>query len=299
MIVFPAIDIIDGKIVRLEKGEIGSVKSYSDDPVEVAKAFEDGGLEHLHVVDLDRAFKRGCNLRVIEKIARSTSLSVDAGGGVRSEDDYISFLNAGAKKVNIGSLAVEKREDILSWARKMPGSIILSADLSEGYVALSGWREKSRIEGIPFIKGYVESGLRYATVTDIARDGMLSGPSTDLYKKIRHVTNFGDFCRLASNYTHPYAIYEYLLPDRTEAVVFVLGASIQFSDKIPPIRVPGLLPDAVYTVTCYGNRVQTNDYSASVREYRDLSGLGAANAGIRVELLGDYDCRILHFQLRK
>ena len=122
---------------------------------------------------------------------------------------------------------------------------------------------------------------------------------TDLYKKIRHVTNFGDFYRLASNYTHPYAIYEYLLPDRTEAVVFVLGASIQFSDKIPPIRVPGLLPDAVYTVTCYGNRVQTNDYSASVREYRDLSGRGAANAGIRVELLGDYDCRILHFRLRK
>lgn len=122
---------------------------------------------------------------------------------------------------------------------------------------------------------------------------------TDLYKKIRHVTNFGDFYRLVSNYTHPYAVYEYLLPDRTEAVVFVLGASIQFSDKIPPIRVPGLLPDAVYAVTCYGNRVQTNDYSASVREYRDLSGRGAANAGIRVELLGDYDCRILHFQLRK
>ena len=122
---------------------------------------------------------------------------------------------------------------------------------------------------------------------------------TDLYRKIRHVTNFGDFYRLAGNYTHPYAIYEYLLPDRTEAVVFVLGASIQFSDKIPPIRVPGLLPDAVYTITCYGNRVQTNDYSASVREYRDLSGRGAANAGIRIELLGDYDCRILHFQLRK
>ena len=120
---------------------------------------------------------------------------------------------------------------------------------------------------------------------------------TDLYKQIRHITNFGDFYRLASNYTHPYAIYEYVSQDKKEAVVFVLGASIQFSDKLPPFKIPGLIPDAVYNVTCYGNRVQTNDYSASVKEYRSLSGLGAANAGIRVELLGDYDCRLLHFKV--
>ena len=146
MDVIPAIDIIGGRLVRLSQGDYSMEKDYGRSPLDAAKAFEDGGLAHLHLVDLDAAKGCGSNLSVLEEIASHTSLEIDFGGGMRSEDDIARAFDAGACKVNLGSIAVKDRESTEQWGRKYSGRIILSADARNGIVAMSGWQEDTGIQ---------------------------------------------------------------------------------------------------------------------------------------------------------
>ena len=184
MRVIPAIDLIDGSPVRLSEGDYSRKTSYGLDALDTARAFEDGGLEYLHLVDLDAAAGRGNNLRVLETIASRTGLIVDFGGGVRTKSALLEAFNAGADKVNIGSKAAKDPEEVISWGREWPGRIILSSDVRGESVAVSGWMETTDISIIPFVSRFAEEGIRDVVVTDIAHDGMLSGPSFALYEKL-------------------------------------------------------------------------------------------------------------------
>ena len=184
MKVIPAVDVIGGRLVRLSEGDYSRRSGYGLSPLEAARRFEDGGLSSLHLVDLDGARGSGSNLSVLEEIASHTSLTIDFGGGIRTEEGMRRAFDAGAAKVNIGSLAAKDRARVLEWGRKYPGRIILSADARNGKVAVSGWTEDTELELIPFLSGYLSGGIGSAVVTDIARDGMLSGPSLELYRKI-------------------------------------------------------------------------------------------------------------------
>ncbi len=185
MIVIPAIDIIDGSVVRLTAGDYSRVYDYSITPVEAAKRFEDGGLEHLHVVDLDGAEGKGRrNLKTLEKIAAAVSMKIDFGGGVRSADDAAAAFSSGAYAVNIGSMAVKNPEETRKLGEKYPGRIIISADVRGDSVAISGWKEDSGLCVIDFLSRCISDGIAFAAVTDISRDGMMSGPSSGLYRKL-------------------------------------------------------------------------------------------------------------------
>jgi phosphoribosylformimino-5-aminoimidazole carboxamide ribotide isomerase len=181
-----AIDVIDGKCVRLTKGDFGTKKIYNEDPVEVALQIEDNGLGFLHLVDLDGAKnKKVANLKVLEKIAVRTSLKIDFGGGIRSNSDIKSVFNAGATQVNAGSIAVTDPDTFLGWLEDLgPDKLILGADCIDGKVSTAGWLEKSDTGIVSFISDYSLKGVKYAVCTDISRDGMLNGPSTLLYKEI-------------------------------------------------------------------------------------------------------------------
>ena len=181
MKVIPAIDLIGGRLVRLERGDYSKEKGYGLSPLDAARRFEDGGLSSLHLVDLDGAKGQGRNLDVLEAIARDTSLSIDFGGGIRSTEDVRRAFDAGASAVNVGSAAVKDGEEVRSWAASYPGRIILSADVRAGRIAVSGWSEDTSIDIISFLSSYLSSGIDIAAVTDIDRDGMLSGPSLGLY----------------------------------------------------------------------------------------------------------------------
>lgn len=185
MIVIPAIDIIESHVVRLEKGDYASKKEYSSNPLDMAKRFEDAGLRHLHLVDLDGA-KGGApkNLKVLEEIASKTKLSVDFGGGVKSLESLESVLSAGADEVSVGSIAAKDKELVFSWLEKYGDRLILSADCKNRILSISGWKEDTTIEIIPFINEYFDKGLKKVISTDIAKDGMLTGPSFDLYSDI-------------------------------------------------------------------------------------------------------------------
>lgn len=185
MIVIPAIDIISSRVVRLEMGDYSSEKEYSSDPLEMAKRFEDTGLRHLHLVDLDGA-KSGepKNLKVLERIASKTELSVDFGGGIKTLGSLESALSAGAREVSVGSVAAKNKEQVFSWLDKYKDRMILSADCRNRMISVSGWKEETGIEVISFIREYFDRGLEKVISTDISRDGMLSGPAFDLYSDI-------------------------------------------------------------------------------------------------------------------
>lgn len=186
MRIIPAIDIIEGKCVRLEKGDYARKKNYHEDPLEVAKSFEDHGLTYLHLVDLDGA-RQGevINWKVLERIASQTQLHIDFGGGVKQEKDLRIVFEAGGRQVNVGSLAVKEPERFTDWLREYGGGkLILSADVREGRIAVSGWQEQTELQVIDFVGRYMERGVQTAVVTDIARDGMLQGPSFDLYRHL-------------------------------------------------------------------------------------------------------------------
>lgn len=182
----PAIDIIDGKCVRLSQGDYDSKKVYNENPVEVAKELEAHGIRRLHVVDLDgAASKHVVNYRTLKQIATQTSLTIDFGGGVKSDEDLMIAFENGARMVTGGSIAVKNPELFCRWLQKYGSEkIILGADVKEHKIAVNGWKDESTCELFPFLRDYVEKGIRKVICTDISCDGMLQGPSTDLYKEI-------------------------------------------------------------------------------------------------------------------
>ena len=186
MRIIPAIDIIDGKCVRLSKGDYDTKKIYNENPVEVAKEFEDFGIQYLHLVDLDGAIaKKIINQKVIESIAKNTNLIIDFGGGIRSEEDLQKAFDSGAKKVTLGSIAVVNPELCLDWLEKFgTEKLILGADCLDRKIKTSGWLENSETDVVDFIKEYQKKGFKEVVCTDISKDGMLQGPSTALYQEI-------------------------------------------------------------------------------------------------------------------
>ncbi|MEF3079120.1 1-(5-phosphoribosyl)-5-[(5-phosphoribosylamino)methylideneamino]imidazole-4-carboxamide isomerase [Winogradskyella poriferorum] len=186
MRIIPAIDIIEGKCVRLTKGDYSTTKMYNENPLEVAKQFEDAGIEYLHMVDLEGAkADHVVNYKVLEKVATKTNLKIDFGGGLKSDDDVFIAFNSGAKQITGGSIAVKNTDTFLRWINKYgTQKIILGADCKNEKIAISGWLEESSLEVVPFIQEYQKNGIQYVVCTDISKDGMLQGPSVDLYKKI-------------------------------------------------------------------------------------------------------------------
>lgn len=182
----PAIDIIDGKCVRLSQGKYDSQKVYNENPVEVAKEFEAYGISRLHVVDLDGAASHHVvNYRVLDRIASQTSLIIDFGGGVKSDEDLAIAFENGAQMVTLGSIAVKQPDLFCQWLDKYGNDkIILGADVKDNKIAISGWKEESSQELMPFLDYYIKKGITKVLCTDISRDGMLEGPSTPLYKDI-------------------------------------------------------------------------------------------------------------------
>lgn len=183
----PAIDMIEGKCVRLTQGDYDTQKIYNESPLEVAKQFQDAGVTRLHMVDLDGA-KAGhiVNYRMLEKVASHTDLSIDFGGGLKSDDDLHIAFDCGAQMVTGGSIAVKNPDLFLSWITRYGSErIILGADAKEKKIAISGWKEGTAIDLIPFIKDYQSKGISKVVCTDIARDGMLQGPAVKLYQEMQ------------------------------------------------------------------------------------------------------------------
>lgn len=198
MIIIPAIDLIDGNCVRLTKGEYDTKKVYSDDPLDMAQRFEESGFQRLHLVDLDGAkVGKVVNLSVLQRICSNTSLKVDFGGGIKSDEDLQKALNAGADQVTIGSLAVKAPEKVKEWITEYGAErIILGADVKERMIAVSGWLETSNLDLFDFIDSYYELGIRHVLCTDISKDGMLQGPAFDLYIEI--MEKYSDLQLIAS-----------------------------------------------------------------------------------------------------
>jgi phosphoribosylformimino-5-aminoimidazole carboxamide ribotide isomerase len=212
MRIIPAIDIIDGKCVRLSKGDYNTQKIYNEHPLEVAKAFESHGINYLHLVDLDGA-KKGqiTNYKILEQIATQTNLKIDFGGGLQSDADLKIAFESGASQITGGSIAVKNPELFQKWISSYGAEqIILGADQNDGKIAVSGWIETSELQLIPFIKAYVEKGISTVICTDIAKDGMLLGPNAELYQQIISeiptiqliasggITHFSDLQKVAS-----------------------------------------------------------------------------------------------------
>ncbi len=186
MRIIPAIDIIEGKCVRLSKGDYTTKKVYNENPLEVAKEFESYGIKYLHLVDLDGAkSKHIVNHKILELIASKTNLKIDFGGGLKTDEDLRIAFESGASQITGGSIAVKDKITFLDWIRKYgPEKIILGADALHGKVAVSGWQEESEEQLFPFIDAYQKEGMQYVICTDIDKDGMLAGPSFDLYQQM-------------------------------------------------------------------------------------------------------------------
>ena len=198
MQIIPAIDIIEGKCVRLTEGDYAQKKIYNEDPLEVAKAFEGIGLMRLHLVDLDGA-KSGqvVNWKVLEKIANQTQLKIDFGGGIKTEAILKTVLDTGASYATIGSLAVKSPEIFQEWIARFGAKVfMLGADVLDEKIAIGGWLEKTDISVFDFMKLYMDKGVKQIFCTDIKKDGKLQGPSIDLYQKI--LEQFSDLRLIAS-----------------------------------------------------------------------------------------------------
>ncbi len=184
--IIPAIDLIDGKCVRLAQGDFARKTIYNENPLEVAKEFEAAGLSRLHIVDLDGA-KNGkvVNLKVLETIAIQTNLTIDFSGGIKTDEDIQAVFDAGAKLASIGSVAVKNAEKFFAWLEKYGGEkILLGADVNDEKLAINGWQTATEIEIIPFLRDYFAQGVTQSFVTDISRDGLLQGSANALYEKI-------------------------------------------------------------------------------------------------------------------
>ena len=182
----PAIDIIDGKCVRLSQGDYDTKKIYNENPLEVAKEFEANGIQRLHVVDLDGAkSSHVVNYKVLDAIAGHTSLTIDFGGGIKTNEDLMIAFENGAHMVTLGSVAVKKPELFKKWLHQYGAEkIILGADVKDNRISVSGWLEEGPQELMPFLTDYTQEGINKVLCTDISRDGMLQGPSIELYKQV-------------------------------------------------------------------------------------------------------------------
>jgi len=229
----PAIDLIDGKCVRLTKGDYNTKKVYNEDPLEVAKMFEDHGIRRLHVVDLDGA-RAGhiINYRILERIAVRTGLIIDFGGGLKQEGDLEIAFESGAQMITGGSIAVKNPEVFTSWITRFGSDkIILGADVKEKMIAVSGWEETTNMELIPFIGDYHKKGITKVISTDISRDGTLQGPSIELYKEIKDA--FPEIYIIASGGV----------------------SSIEDIEKLNEARIPSV----IFGKAIYEGRIQLND----------------------------------------
>jgi phosphoribosylformimino-5-aminoimidazole carboxamide ribotide isomerase len=186
MRIIPAIDVIDGKCVRLTQGDYSKKKVYYENPTDVAREFQAAGLKYLHLIDLDGA-KAGkvTNWKVLEGIIATTGLEVDFGGGIKTDEEVSRLFDLGVAQINIGSIAVKNPPKVVDWIKTFgTEKIILSADVKNENISISGWQENSSITITDFLKEYTRKGIEYVTCTDIGTDGMLTGPNFDLYKKI-------------------------------------------------------------------------------------------------------------------
>jgi phosphoribosylformimino-5-aminoimidazole carboxamide ribotide isomerase len=186
MIIIPAIDLIDGKCVRLSKGDYNTKKIYNQNPLEVAKEFEGNGLEYLHLVDLDGA-KKGevVNWKVLDKIANNTNLKIDFSGGIKTKAAVEMAFGLGANELTIGSLALKNKDEFLFWISQFGANkFILGADVMDEKIAVHGWLETSKLSIFDYLKDYIKYGITKVMCTDISKDGMLQGPSFELYKNI-------------------------------------------------------------------------------------------------------------------
>ncbi len=231
--IIPAIDIIEGKCVRLSQGDYASKKVYNEDPLEVAKEFEDNGIRRLHVVDLDGA-KAGhiINYKTLEKLAGKTNLVIDFGGGLKSAEDLRIAFDSGAQMVTGGSIAVKNPGEFESWIETYGSDkIILGADAKDGKIAVGGWIETTDQELIPFIKSYQNKGISKVICTDISKDGMLQGPSIGLYKEI--LSEMPDLYLVASGGVSNIEDIEQLAEANVPAVIFgkaIYEGRIQLSE---------------------------------------------------------------------
>lgn len=198
MEIIPAIDIIEGKCVRLTHGDYSQKKIYNEHPLEVARQFEDSGLKRLHLVDLDGAKEgRVKNWKVLETIAGKTSMVVDFGGGIKSEKDVQIVFDSGAALATIGSMAVKEKETFVQWLQKFGAEkFLLGADVKKEKLTISGWTEQTEIWIYDFMEDYIQKGIKQIFCTDVAKDGALEGPSTELYKRI--IEKFPDLHFIAS-----------------------------------------------------------------------------------------------------
>jgi phosphoribosylformimino-5-aminoimidazole carboxamide ribotide isomerase len=186
MRIIPAIDIIEGKCVRLTQGDYAQKKIYNENPLEVAKMFEDAGIKYLHLVDLDGA-KSGkiMNAAVLEKLAKNTKLHIDFGGGVKRDEDIEIAFNSGARQVTCGSIAVKEPGTVLEWVRQYGANkLIIGADVKDRHIAVHGWKETTSLDIEDLLHTYIPEGLEYVICTDIATDGMLQGPNFKLYEDL-------------------------------------------------------------------------------------------------------------------
>ncbi|MBR9922053.1 MAG: 1-(5-phosphoribosyl)-5-[(5-phosphoribosylamino)methylideneamino]imidazole-4-carboxamide isomerase [Bacteroidetes bacterium] len=186
MIIYPAIDLLDGCCVRLSQGDYDRQSIYADDPLEMAKRFEATGISELHLVDLEGARQKSVvHLEVLKRIKDQTGLNVQFGGGIKSRTDAEKVLEAGADRMIVGSLAVQDPKEVSAWIDAFGSEkIVLGADLKSGKLAVNGWQESGDQDFDPFLKFYLERGIRRVLCTDVARDGMLAGPAIELYKSI-------------------------------------------------------------------------------------------------------------------
>jgi len=241
MRIIPAIDLIDAQCVRLSKGDYDTKKIYNENPLEVAKAYEDHGIEYLHLVDLDGAkSSRIINYNVLEQIATKTNLKVDFGGGLKSDEDLKIAFESGAHQITGGSIAVKDADKFKQWlAHYGSDKIILGADAKDEKVAISGWLEESKEELLPFIKNYIVQGISYIICTDISKDGMLEGPSFDLYEKI-------------------------LLDNQNTTIKLIASGGISSFDELPKLKALGC-EGTIIGKAIYENKISLKQLEAFIR----------------------------------
>lgn len=229
MKIIPAIDIIDGKCVRLSKGDYNSKKIYNENPLEVAKMFEDYGFEYLHMVDLDGAkSSKVVNSNVLEQVTNSTNLKVDFGGGIKSNEDIKKVFENGAYQITVGSVAVKDPELLSNWIQEYGADkIILGADVKDLFIATNGWLETSKLSLFDFLEDYYQKGIRNVLCTDISKDGMLEGPAFELYNSI--MKKFNDLDLIASG---GISCIEDVIRLKSEGIPSVVIGKAIYEDKI-------------------------------------------------------------------